>query len=59
MNQIIKQVNNAICLEVLVATTMAHVFNYTPYMDLLIKQVNQISFNIKNLLVVCIDLSLQ
>ena len=43
MNKIIKQVN-AIFLKVLVATTMLHVFIYTPYLNQLMKQVNQISF---------------
>ena len=31
-------------LRVLIATTMVHVFIYTPYMNQLIKQVNQICF---------------
>ena len=36
-------------LEVLVATTMVHVFIYTPYMNQLIKQVNQIYFKYRKL----------
>ena len=36
-------------LKVLVATTMVHVFIYTPYTNQLIKQVNQISFKYQNL----------
>ena len=35
--------------KVLVATTMVHVFIYTPYMNQLIKQVNQISFHYQTL----------
>ena len=36
-------------LKVLVATTMVHVFIYTPYTNQLIKQVNQISFKYQKL----------
>ena len=36
-------------LKVLVATTMVHVFIYTPYMNQLITQVNQISFKYQKL----------
>ena len=36
-------------LKVLVATTMVHVFIYTPYTSQLIKQVNQISFKYQKL----------
>ena len=35
--------------KVLVATTMVHVFIYTPYTNQLIKQVNQISFRYQKL----------
>ena len=36
-------------LKVLVATTMVHVFIYTPYTNQLIKQMNQISFKYQKL----------
>ena len=36
-------------LKVLVATTMVHVFIYAPYMNQLIKEVNQISFKYQKL----------
>ena len=36
-------------LKVLVATTMVHVFIYTPYTNQIIKQVNQISFKYQKL----------
>ena len=36
-------------LKVLSAITMVHVFMYTPYMNQLIKQVNQINFKYQKL----------
>ena len=36
-------------LKVPVATTMVHVFTYTPYTNQLIKQMNQISFKYQKL----------
>ena len=50
MNEIIKQVNAInFVLKELVATTMVHVFIYTPYTNQLINQVNQISFKYQKL----------